>query len=71
MGEFIAKDQLEPSDFNNFSSQCIGDYHRSLRILNQAKDEEARASDLVRYWSDRVDSAKSYCAKHGVSLYAV
>lgn len=71
MGEFIAKDRLNPEDFKGFSSQCIADHERAKKRLNEAKIDQQRANDLVRFWSERVSSSAAYCDKHGVSLYAV
>lgn len=71
MGEFIAKERLSPEDFKGFSSQCLADHERAVKRLKEAEADQQRANDTVRFWSERVSGSVVYCAKHGVSLYAV
>lgn len=71
MDGFNASRDLKPEDFKCFSKQCLGDVERAKRSLSQAEADLKRAQDSAEYWRSALDNAERYCAKHGVSLYAV
>lgn len=71
MGEFIAKERLEPEDFKKFSGQCVNDHERALRRLSESRADLAEAQRSADFWQSRVVDSVAYCAKHGVSLNAV
>lgn len=71
MDGFVASRDLDAESFKSFSKQCLGSHERATRSLQGAMCEAKKAQESVDYWSRRLSEEAAYCAKHGVSLYAV